>query len=54
MAESDLGINFARELERFKPSMEIDAVGERAVREDLTDMTDIMMDLLKQAGSRKE
>lgn len=54
MAESDLGINFARELEKFKPSLEIDAVGERVVREDLTDMTDIMMDLVKKAQMRNE
>ncbi len=54
MAESDLGINFTKELERFKPSLEIDAVGERIVREDLTDMTDIMMDLVKQARTRTE
>lgn len=41
-------INFEEEIEHFKPSLEVDEIGEAIVRKDLTDMTDIMMELLKE------
>lgn len=44
-------INFEEELDRYKPSMEIEAVEDAIVKSDLTDMTDIMMELIKE---RKE
>lgn len=40
-------LNFEEELNYFKPSLEIDAVEDAIVRGDLTDMTDLMMELLK-------
>ena len=44
-------IDFEEELSRFKPSLEIEEVQETIVKTDLTDMTDIMMELIKE---RKE
>lgn len=42
-------INFEEELNYFKPSMEVDSVEDAIVRSDLTDMTDVMMQLLKES-----
>ena len=36
-----------QEIEHFKPSLEVEEVGEAIVKSDLTDMSDIMMELLK-------
>ena len=44
-------IDFEEELSRFKPSLEIERVEDAIVKSDLTDMTDIMMELIKE---RKE
>ncbi|MCI7795881.1 MAG: hypothetical protein MR528_06240 [Lachnospiraceae bacterium] len=41
-------INFEEEIERFKPSLEVEAVSETIVKSDLTDMADIVMELLKE------
>lgn len=41
-------IDFEKEIERFKPCLEVEDIGEAIVKSDLTDMTDIMMELLKQ------
>ena len=41
-------INFEEEIEHFKPSLEVVDIGEAIVRSDLTDMTDIMMELMKE------
>ena len=41
-------INFEEESEHFKPSLEVEDIGEAIVRSDLTDMTDIMMELMKE------
>ena len=41
-------INFEEEIEQFKPSLEVEDIGEAIVRSDLTDMTDIMMELMKE------
>ena len=41
-------INFEEEIEHFKPSLEGEDIGEAIVRSDLTDMTDIMMELMKE------
>lgn len=40
-------IDFMEELERYKPTLEIEAVEDAIVKSDLTDMTDIMMELIK-------
>ena len=44
-------LDFEEELKNFQPSMEIGNVEDAIGREDLTDMTDIMMELIKE---RKE
>ena len=44
-------IDSDEELSHYKPSLEIEEVEDAIVRSDLTDMTDIMMDLIK---GRKE
>ena len=41
-------INFEEELERFKPSLVVEAVSDAIVKSDLTDMTDIMMEIMKE------
>ena len=44
-------IDFEEELDKYKPSLEIEAVEDAIVKSDLTDMTDIMMELINE---RKE
>ncbi len=46
-------INFEEEIERFKPSLEVEAVSDAIVKSDLTDMSDIMMELIKAVGDNK-
>ena len=41
-------INFEEEIEHFKPSLEVEDIGEAIVRSDLTEMNDIMMELMKE------
>ncbi|MCR5789334.1 MAG: hypothetical protein K6G83_05530 [Lachnospiraceae bacterium] len=40
-------INFEEELQKFKPSMEIDQIEDVVSHQTLTDMTDIMLEMLK-------
>ena len=40
-------LDFEEEISRFKPSLEVSEVEENIVKEDLTDMTDLMMEQLK-------
>ncbi|WP_181995700.1 hypothetical protein [Clostridium sp. AM58-1XD] len=40
-------INFDEEIARFKPSMDVEEVEDAIVKSDLTDMTDIMMEMMK-------
>ena len=44
-------IDFDEELTYYKPSLEIEAIEDAIVKSDLTDMTDLMMELIKE---RKE
>ena len=46
-------INFEEEIERFRPSLEVEAVSEAIVKSDLTDMSDIMLELLKEIKKEK-
>jgi len=41
-------IDFEEELNRFKPSLEVEQVEDAIVSSDLTDMADIMMELIKE------
>ncbi len=47
MSDEVLAINFEEEIEHFKPSLEVEEIGDAIVKSDLTDMSDIMMELLK-------
>lgn len=40
-------LDFEEELSRFKPSLEVGDVEDAIKKEDLTDMTDLMVELLK-------
>jgi hypothetical protein len=46
-------INFDEEIKRFKPSREIGAVEDTIVTSDLTDMQDIVMELMKDIVTAK-
>ncbi|WP_194608909.1 hypothetical protein [Clostridium vitabionis] len=48
MAKKEELIDFEAELENFQPSLDINGVGEAIVRQDLTDMSDIMLEIMKQ------
>ena len=41
-------IDFEEELSHYKPSLEIEAVEDAIGKNDLTDMTDLMMELIKE------
>lgn len=40
-------LDFEEELKRFKPSLEVGSVEDAIVNEDLTDLTDLMMQQMK-------
>ena len=42
-------LDFEEELKHFQPSLEVGQVEDAIGREDLTDMTDLMMELLKES-----
>ena len=42
-------IDFEEELKKFKPSLEVEEVEDAIYDRDLTDMTDIMQEILKEA-----
>lgn len=42
-------INFEEEIQRFKPSLDVDQIEDAIVKVDLTDMHDIMTQLLEDA-----
>ena len=39
-------IDFDEEISRFQPSLEVEDIGEAIVKSDLTDMSDIVMEVL--------
>ena len=41
-------IDFEEEIQRFKPSREVEAVSDAIIKSDLTDMADIMMEIMKE------
>ncbi len=45
-------INFEEELKKFKPSLEVEEVEDAIYDRDLTDMTDIMQEIIKEARQR--
>lgn len=47
-------INFEEEIQRFKPSLDVDQIENAIVKVDLTDMNDIMTQLIEEAIKRDE
>ena len=45
-------IDFDEEISRFQPSLEVEAVSDAIVKSDLTDMTDVMMELIKEINEK--
>ena len=45
-------IDFDEEISRFQPSLEVEDIGEAIVKSDLTDMSDIVIEVLKQVKER--
>ena len=46
-------IDFEEELKKFQPSLEVEEAEEAIYNQDLTDMTDIMMELIKERDGNK-
>lgn len=42
-------LNFEEELKKFKPSLEVEEIEKAVYEEDLTDMTDILREMMEQA-----
>ena len=42
-------LNFEEELKKFKPSLEVEEIEKAVYEEDLTDMTDILREMLEKA-----
>ncbi len=47
-------LNFDEELKNFKPSLEVTKVEEAIVRSDITDIQDVMLDMIKNINVTKE
>ena len=50
MAEKDrsIMINFEEELKKFQPSLEVEELGDAIYEDDLTDMTDLLREVIEQ------
>lgn len=46
-------MNFKEELKRFKPSMEVDEIEDAVMKMDLTDMNDVMFQMMEKAVSER-
>lgn len=42
-------LNFEEELKKFKPSLEVEEIEQAVYNEDLTDMTDILRDMIEKS-----
>jgi len=47
-------LNFDEELKNFKPSLEVSKVEEAIVRSDITDIQDVMLEMMKNITNSKE
>ncbi|WP_394526316.1 hypothetical protein [Lacrimispora sp. JR3] len=43
-------IDFEAEINEYRPSLEVDAIEDAIVKSDLTDMKDLIMDLIKEVS----
>ena len=41
-------LNFEEELKKFQPSLEVEEIEDEVYQEDLTDMTDILREMIEQ------
>lgn len=48
MAGGKIMLNFEEELKKFKPCLEVEDLEEAVYQEDLTDMTDILKEVMQQ------
>ena len=46
-------IDFEEEIQRFKPSLDVEAVEDAIVKSDLKDMTDIMMEMIRERDGKR-
>ena len=46
-------LNYEEELKKFKPSLEVEEAEEEIYNRDLTDMTDLMQEMMKEANTDK-
>ena len=46
-------IDFEEEIQRFKLSLDVEAVEDAIVKSDLTDMTDIMMEMIRERDGKR-
>ena len=46
-------LNFEEELKKFKPSLEVEESEDAIYDRDLTDMTDIMQEIMKEAREQR-
>ena len=46
-------LNFEEELKKFQPSLEVEDIEDAVYQEDLTDMTDILREMIEQTKSLK-
>ena len=46
-------IDFEEEIQRFKPSLDVEAVEDAIVKSDLTDMKDIMMEMIRERDGKR-
>lgn len=46
-------INFEEELKKFQPSLEVEEAEDAIYNHDLTDMTDILLEMMKEARSNR-
>ena len=45
-------LNFEEEVKKFQPSLEIEDIEDAIYQEDLTDMTDILREMIEQTKSK--
>ncbi len=46
-------LNYEEELKKFKPSLEVDDIEDAVYQEDLTDMSDLLKQVMDQSASRQ-
>ena len=47
-------INFEEELKKFHPSLEVEDAGDAIYNQNLTDMADLLVEMIKKNGDKKD